>query len=189
MLRVQISSSLKSIYRSENISQPEIVFQRYMECYIDDRDQDICLFDPVLCIAKMEDKIHQFNKKLFVCNREPYCDCQKEDVCICDDDDYSPVKVDLHIGSGCKCNLNVTVQDQLYVLRKNFMWRIFGLDDDTEIPLIDIDPIDSKINLLPEAVCFTSDDNISYNTKSKTVNVQVNYMHFEKESKDPPRVP
>lgn len=101
-----------------------------MECYIDDRDQDICLFDPVSCIAKMDDRIHQFSKKLFVCNREPYCDCQKEDMCICDDDNYSPVKVDLHIGSGCK-------------------W-------------------------------FTSDDNISYNTKSKTVNVQVNYMHFLK---------
>jgi len=166
---------------NKTINNAESQYKRYMECYIDDKEQVINHFNPILYITQLCDVLETFKKNIFICNKEPYCDCSSASECDCDDDNYSSININLQFTSGCMCNLTIKLCEK-YKLKKNFTWHVFGLQNDTETSFLNIDTIENKIKFMKYGsvqsnnVEFLLDDPIKVH--NNMIDIRFNYMHF-----------
>jgi hypothetical protein len=182
-IKDEIISDKQIISIKDEILKESPNVNRYMECYLDEKSETVTTFDPVLYITNLMDLCNSYKKELYICNREPYCDCKDVQLCLCDDDDHSRVTFTIDIVSNCMCNVFITLSNQKYKLDKSFFWRMFGIKDD-ETPLMDINTIDHNVTFYihnlskpTQSICFDIDECPRIN--SGCLSFQFNYMNFQ----------
>ena len=153
---------------------------RYSEIFLDQRIEEINIFDPLLYIQDFKDFYVKNNESFNICNREPICDCKNSETCRCDDDNYSKINIKCDIVSNCRCNLDIIIKSK-YKLQNEFLWNIFLLKDDSEKSIIQLITNDNmiifKLPSYENNVVFTTDDPIKTN-KDGIISMQFNYMSF-----------
>ena len=147
---------------------------RYSELYLNG-DEEINVFCPDMYLAKTIDCFNQ--STLYICNREPYCDCTTD--CMCDDDDYANIAVSGSLLSQCKFDLAIRMTAP-YKLINNYEWKLFSFsDNDSENTILTINTIDGTLlfNVDGMLVRFTSQEKIK--SKKESILIQFDYMSFE----------
>jgi len=64
--------------------------EQYMDSF-DPADAEVTVFDPIMFIAAMGDKLSDASKDYFVCERLAVCKCKWKSTCKCDSDDFHQV--------------------------------------------------------------------------------------------------
>jgi hypothetical protein len=194
MLSKNLKVDEKTSSLNDEIIKENPNINRYVECYLDNKKETVTTFDPVTYVIGVNDNWNTYKKELYICNREPYCDCKDVNSCLCDDDNDSKITFTIDIVSNCMCNVFINLTNRKYILEKNFFWRIFGIKDDNlsstpEQPLMDINIIDNQIIfytakprdkssscLLSKNVTFDLEEKPKLN--SGNISFQFNYMSF-----------
>ncbi len=153
--------------------------QRYNDIYLEETKEEINYFDPNLFLCRIFDFLEKHKNYIYICNKEPYCDCDKE--CNCMNDEYEDIDIKYDILSNNKCSIDIFFKKEIKILDKNYNWCIFTLNSDSdcdeEIEIIEIKKIDSKIqfNIDDEIVKFEID-----NLKKNKMNIIIsfNYMSY-----------
>ena len=101
--------------------------EQYMDSF-DPADAEVTVFDPIMFIAAMGDKLSDASKDYFVCERLAVCKCKWKSTCKCDSDDFHQVsKITFNTGSNCNCVLDLEVVRMPKFNPKRII-RVFSLD-------------------------------------------------------------
>jgi hypothetical protein len=150
--------------------------QRYMDLYLDRGEEEINNIDPNLLISEFIDTF--INKKLYICNREPLCECKV--YCDCNNEEFALIKLKIDIVSNNQCIIEFTLKEQLK-LKKEYDWCIFYLEDTNDINIINIDLLDNKLCLLfkekEKNLTFMLDEKPKNHYKNHYT-LNFNYMNF-----------
>ena len=82
--------------------------ERYVDLYLSG-NEEITTVDPYIVIIKFIDEFSK--KKLYICNREPACDCTN--YCDCNDDNFALIDFKINLISNNQCIIEFILKENI----------------------------------------------------------------------------